>query len=396
MKPLLIKIGKSWNVIKREGIFHGGKRVLIFIVNFAKTILKPKRGDVLFITAGVGDVTRYRVINYSEELNTHGTKSDFTMVDDPFLLRYADKFKIFILQRLSMSSKLEKFIEKVKLQNKEIIFETDDLVFDPFYLHQTDSYKKMNALEKMQYKNGIGGEILKDPYVKVCTTTTSFLAEKLRSYGKKVFIVRNKLTLHDIEICDNLLKTPKKKDGKIRIGYFSGTFGHNADFASVTPALLEIMEKYPQVELFIVGPLDIDSQLNKFKDRVKQLHYVPWEKHLANKYSVDIDIAPLVIGDPFCEGKSELKFFEAGMVKNPCVAVRNQTFSEAITDGVDGFLASNTDEWVEKLSKLIESENLRREIGEKAREKALADYTTKNSHENEYYEYLKKRIREIK
>jgi hypothetical protein len=32
----------------------------------------------------------------------------------------------------------------------------------------------------------------------------------------------------------------------------------------------------------------------------------------------------------------------------------------------------------------------------KAREKAMADYTTKNSHETDFYEYLEKRIDEIK
>ena len=83
-------------------------------------------------------------------------------------------------------------------------------------------------------------------------------------------------------------------------------------------------------------------------------------------------------------------------MKVPTVAVRNQTFSEAIEDCVDGFLAGNTQEWVEKIGKLVEDEDLRREMGEKAREKVLRDYTNKNSHNEEYYNYLKKKIANVR
>ena len=60
--------------------------------------------------------------------------------------------------------------------------------------------KKMNILERKQYEKGVGEEILKDPYVKICTTTTSYLARILESYGKKVFVSKNKLSLKDLEI----------------------------------------------------------------------------------------------------------------------------------------------------------------------------------------------------
>ena len=117
-----------------------------------------------------------------------------------------------------------------------------------------------------------------------------------------------------------------------------------------------------------------------------------WEKYLENIAGVDVNIAPLEIGNPFCESKSELKFFEAGIVGVPTVAVKNRTFSEAIKDGMDGFLAGNMDEWIEKLEKLVTNENLRREMGHKAREKSLQNYTNKNSHNEGYYNYLRQII----
>src|SRR4030042_3594630 len=197
MKTLLIKTGKVLNALKQEGLFRGGKRVAkSFFAQFGR--VRP--GDILFVTIGVGDSARYRTHNQKEKLEIHGFKCSVTVQDNPFLPVYADKFKIFIFHRPIYTSKVEKLIEKEKKMGKEIIFETDDLVFDLKYIQQTDHYEKMNVFERKQYKKGIGEEILKDPYVKVCTTTTSYLAKILEGYGKKVFVSKNKLSLQDLKI----------------------------------------------------------------------------------------------------------------------------------------------------------------------------------------------------
>ncbi len=394
MNLLLIKFGKAVSTLKREGLVLGGRRVAkSFLAMFGR--VRP--GDVLFVTGGVGDSARYRTGHVAEELAIHGFKCSVTIQDNPLLATYADKFSVFIFHRVIFTPSVAKLIKRIKQQNKEIIFETDDLVFDAKYLAHMDYFKQMNNLERKLYQNGVGGEILRDPYVKVCTVTTNFLADKLREYGKKVFIIPNKLSRDDVENADRILSERKSRnDGKVRIGYFSGTISHNKDFASVTPALLEIMGKYDNVELFLVGPLDIESSLNTYKDRVKQFPYVPRRKHFENVASVDINIAPLEADNPFCESKSELKFFEAGIVKVPTVASSTQTFREAIRDGEDGFVAKDTQEWIEKLSRLIENKELREAVGEKARETALLRYTNRSSGNGEYYEYLRGKMKNVK
>lgn len=393
MKSFLIKIGKSAKVIRRDGILGGGKRVAAFFINFLKMMRKFPGGDVLIITDGVGDSALYRASHVSEELNLNGFKSFVTVPDSPYLSDYASSFKVFVFHRVLFGPKIEKFISRIKSEKKEIIFETDDLVFDPKYLKFMDYFKQMNALERKLYENGVGGEILKDPYVKVCTTTTSFLAEKLKEYGKQVFIVPNKLSKSDVQAAENILKDGKKpSDGKVRLGYFSGTISHNKDFATITEALLLIMEKYPQVELFLVGPLDVGSKLNKFKGRIRQLPYVSRKKHFKNIFRVDINLSPLEIGNPFCESKSELKYFEAGILGIPTVASATQTFRKAINNGEDGFVASITDEWFSGLEKLIMSPHLRSTMGLKARQKALEQYYTHSAKNEEYYVFLRSNL----
>jgi glycosyltransferase involved in cell wall biosynthesis len=64
--------------------------------------------------------------------------------------------------------------------------------------------------------------------------------------------------------------------------------------------------------------------------------------------------------------------------------------SEIIQDGVNGYLANEVDEWVEKISKLVESEELRKQLGQKARETVLNHYSIESEKKNylKYFEEL--------
>ncbi len=396
METVKIKIEKVRNIIKSDGLCRGSKRILAY---FPRLFRKVGSGDILFTTGGIGDSAMYRCHNVCEELKLRGFKCSVTIQDKPFLLKCADKFKIFVFHRVVYTEKIKRLTDKIKKQKKEIIFETDDLTFDPRYIKDMEYYRNAGPEERKIFEKGMGVEILTDPYVKTCTTTTAYLADKLKGYGKKVFVVPNKLSDKDLATVERIINSQKLKPNEaseanqankaIRLGYFSGSKSHDRDFATIIEPLTEIMEKYPDTELFLFGPLNAGDKFDKFKNRVRQFSYVPREKHFANIASIDINLAPLEINNPFCESKSELKFFEAGILTVPTVAAATRTFKEAIEDGVDSFIAASEAEWFGKLEKLITDENLRRQMGEKAKEKAWQNYTTKNSHNGEYYNYLK-------
>lgn len=376
--------------MKNDGVVITCKRIF----KASLFLLKPVgSGNILFIS-GSGDSAMYRAYHVAEELEMHAFQCSVTIQDNPLLANYASKFDVFVFHRTVMTSTVSKLIRKIKQQHKEIIFETDDLLFDPKYLKQADYLKNISSLEKRAYENGLGAEILNDPYVRVCTTTTRFLADKLKEKGKQVFIVQNKLSNEDLKMAEEVLKNKKPHNSQqILLGYFSGTMSHNKDFATITDALVEVMKKYSQVKLFLAGPLNIENQLDKFSSRIIRSSFVSRKEHFENIAGVDINLAPLEIGDPFCEAKSEIKFSGAGILKVPTIATATQTFKEAITDGVDGFVVSTTNEWMIKLGKLIDDEKLRKEMGEKAYEKTMAQYTNKNSRNEEYYNFLRSKMR---
>ena len=389
MKLLLIKIGKAWSVLKRDGLWSGGKRV---IGAFFALFRRVRSGDVLFISNGIGDSARYRTVYAAEALEQHGFKTAVTIQDNPFLVSYADQFSIFVFHRVLYTEKVARLIERIKALGKEIIFEADDLVYDPQFLQSMAGYADMNALERKLYENGVGGEILADPYVKVCTTSTAFLAERLREMGKRVFVIRNKVSQEDVKHADEVLRTVAKDPSIVRVAYLSGTPSHNRDFAMITDALLAVLAKYPEMRLVLAGPLDTDSRLQAFAARIERVPFLPRAEYFALVAGTDINLAPLEIGNPFCEAKSELKWFEAGLVAVPTVAAATGTFREAIADGVDGYVAGTTEEWIEKLGRLIEDRTLRQAMGERARATVLEKYATATAADTEYYDYLRSKL----
>ncbi|HBO16983.1 MAG: Methyltransferase type 11 [Candidatus Moranbacteria bacterium GW2011_GWE2_35_2-] len=393
MKSFIVKIQKAWRMWKKSGFFRGIGIGLEYAHTFLSAFFVGS-GDILFISTGVGDSAYYRTHNIAEELEIHGFKVAKTVSDNPNLSKLANKFKIFILHRTVYNKNIKKLIEKAKQQKKEIIFDTDDLVHDPQYLTHMDYFKKMSKIEQDEYRNGIGAEIVNDPYVKVCTTTVSYLADKLKEKGKRVIIVPNKFSEHELNLANKIFKKKKNNDGFVKIIYSSGTLSHNKDFATIRNVIVDVLKKHRNVKLLLMGPLDVPDDISFPKEQVKIIPRVSRNELYAQLYRADINLVPLEIGNPFCESKSAIKFTESSIVGVPSVAVRNRTFSEAISDGVDGFLADNPEEWMNKIERLIEDEKLRKEMGKNAREKIIRQYTNKNSRNDEYYQYIKSKIKE--
>ena len=82
MKLLLVKFGKAWSVLRRDGLLRGGKRGL---AAFFLLFRRVRSGDVLFVSNGVGDSARYRTVNVAEELGSNGFRTAVTVQDNPFL-----------------------------------------------------------------------------------------------------------------------------------------------------------------------------------------------------------------------------------------------------------------------------------------------------------------------
>ena len=90
----------------------------------------------------------------------------------------------------------------------------------------------------------------------------------------------------------------------------------------------------------------------------------------------DIGIMPL-IDDEWAKGKCGLKAIEYMAMGIPCVASPVGVNTEIIRDGFNGFLAYDEEEWVKKLSLLIENPDIRQGLGNAGRKTVEEKYSVK-------------------
>jgi glycosyltransferase involved in cell wall biosynthesis len=160
-----------------------------------------------------------------------------------------------------------------------------------------------------------------------------------------------------------------RTDGSIRV-LWQGGDSHIGDWFQLGEALTIIAAKYPQVKFVIWGakfPYITDAMPRE------QLEFHPWVDYGGYKIKrhildCDINLAPL-FPNVFNRCKSGIKWYEASLGPHPEVtlAQRTQPYSLEMTDGVDGLLFSTPEEFIEKLSVLIENAELRRTLAENAR-----------------------------
>ena len=139
----------------------------------------------------------------------------------------------------------------------------------------------------------------------------------------------------------------------------------------ILPALETLYRKYPFLQLKIVAndfftpdTLPVLKKKWAFEDEVQDLH------------SFDIGVMPLT-DDVWARGKCGLKLLQymACGISSVCSPVGVN--AQIIEDGIDGFHASNTEEWISKLEHLILNPSLRAEFGMRARKKTEELYSVK-------------------
>ena len=122
--------------------------------------------------------------------------------------------------------------------------------------------------------------------------------------------------------------------------------------------------------------LDIEEfpAFRGLEDRIEWRNFVPLSRLPEEISQFDINIAPLEVGNPFCEAKSELKFFEAALVDVPTIASPTGPFRRAIRHGVTGFLAADAGQWLEAAIALVDDPALRHRMARAAHREVLWTY----------------------
>jgi glycosyltransferase involved in cell wall biosynthesis len=286
-------------------------------------------------------------------------KSCIVMSDFP-------KTNIMVFQRSHQDAYLEKMMIAKKHRIKTI-YEVDD-----------DMFRMPKEFEKPY-------EFYSDPKVRQCmldfmdnadaiTCSTEELAKVIQEKcpKKNIYIIENYL---DVVAWDRAYtdKQAEKDKGKIHIGWMASG-SHVIDVPVIEEALELLMEKYDDVVLHFIGWIGFNNiNMERFKNRIIVDDWISIGQLPSAMASFDINICPLS-DNPFNRCKSHLKYLQGSALGIPSICSPLPPYTSVLEDGVDGLFATTPASWLACLSELVENENLRIDMGKKARAKLLDKY----------------------
>jgi glycosyltransferase involved in cell wall biosynthesis len=336
----------------------------------------------------ISQCTRYRVLNKKEQLESLGYKVQ-VVNNSKLQVSSIEYAKMVIVYRAPYSDILSLIVNLCHKYSIPILFDIDDLVMDTKYTDLLDYTKNLSQFDKKNYDSGVNNYKKAMLICDGMITSTSDLVRELRNYKDLILLNRNLASNELVELSQRHIKYYDNSKNLVKIGYFSGSITHNENFDLIKSAIVNVLKKYENVELHLVGYLSLPDDLKVYSDRVVAYDYVDWEKLPELISCVDINLAPLV-DNVFNRAKSEIKWLEAALVKVPTIASNIGAFKEMIVDGNTGVLA-NKDEWFEKLERLITSVDERKKLAENAY-KYCINYCCTSAHTDEMIDFVKRML----
>lgn len=322
--------------------------------------------NVLILSGVKGDTRRYRSFHPYEQLKLAGINCQLSHITDPRLPTQIKDASITLLHRVTFDPYVETLLKTVQQRDGLVIADVDDLVFDPAAFRWIDSPDFQDPVRADLYQENMHRNLATLEACQAITTSTHFLAGRVRDMDKPVRVHRNAFSLEMLSVSEEAYQYQRPQDGRVVIGYASGTPTHDQDFQTAKPALQHILYRYPETELWIVGPLNPGEDWDNYTSRIKHIKFIPWRELPKLLVRFDINIAPLVTDNPFAQSKSEIKYVEAALVRVPTIASPTEAFQYAIQSGDNGYLAASESEWIEALSELIEQPECRHTTSQRA------------------------------
>ena len=141
-------------------------------------------------------------------------------------------------------------------------------------------------------------------------------------------------------------KTKKNNNDFRRIGYFSGSNTHDSDFNWIAPALGQLLSKYPEIRLTMMGHFQAADFIRRHIKQIDREPYGDYDGYLTKLNSCDIALAPLSCINDFSRAKSAVKFLESGLLGIPVIATPIPEMMYYITHDENGWLAKDQNEWI--------------------------------------------------
>ena len=335
-----------------------------------------KKPRVLVTPIDVNACGQYRLIEpYSYLISQNGfDEIEYVMHDfnkynalaDYEHIELKDNFDAVIVQRVAHPA-LAGVIERFKQRGGKVILDLDDHFFA---IHQSNVAWSI-------WKPG-------SPARKALMKTLD-LADQVHLSTEELIYAYADCTSGDVLVFPNTLRMDKYS-GQIAMRrmypadktviMWAGSTTHMEDLKMIYPVLQEILAKNPQAIFALCGNKEFLDWLDA---PAEQKYYIPpvdFKDYFLIPSYADIFLCP-VKESTFNDCKSDLKILEAAVWGVPCVVspvAAYRRFAEHRADNILLAKKNREREWVKNIQMLIDSQELRKQIGQSAYDTICMDF----------------------
>ncbi len=322
---------------------------------------------------------RYRVERPAEAARRNGAAVEIYPIAEAMQRRESIlAADIVVIWRAAWSAEVVTVIEAARHSGAKLVFDVDDLMVEP-------ELATVDLIDGIRTQF-IPVEAVRGHYTRVrdtmancdfCIASTDELAWYMRRHAKTTFVLPNGFDAEVLRVSRQAVRQRRAapNDGLLRIGYAAGSRTHQKDFALAASAVARILRQHSHVRLVLFSSpvdslpvLDI-AEYGDFAGLTGQIEWrmmVPLEQLPSELARFDINLAPVETGNPFCEAKSELKYFEAALAGAVTIASPTGPYRRAIAHGRTGMLADTPQAWYRALDSLVSDPSLARRIAQAA------------------------------
>ncbi|MCX8112904.1 MAG: glycosyltransferase family 4 protein [Bacteroidia bacterium] len=246
-------------------------------------------------------------------------------------------------------------VEKLWMRGLPVIVDFDDAIWIVNVSEENKRFAWLKSSQKLP-------RLLRQ--AKVVTVCNEYLAAFARQYAEDVRIIP---TTIDTDLY-RALETPPKS--YVVIGW-SGSRTTTAHLRTIEGALVQLYKLYgDRIRFRFIGTSGYQPPF--------PAEILPWraDTEVEDLMKIDIGLMPLPDED-WSRGKCALKALQYMALGKAAVVSPIGMNCEVIEDGVNGLFARTLDDWVDKISYLIEHPEVRQSLGRAAREVVERQYSVR-------------------
>jgi glycosyltransferase involved in cell wall biosynthesis len=255
---------------------------------------------------------------------------------------------VFVQKRLFRA----RFVARLRRAARRLVFDFDDSIF-------TSPKGNWSASTRRRTVERLGATLASADLVIV---GNRFLADYAGRYAARVEVLPT--------VIDTERYRPKehRDQGKVVVGWIGNAVNHRY-LDMLSEVLPQLAQTAPGLELLVISDRDYSMPGVTVENR-------RWSERseVDDLLDMDIGIMPLEDND-WTRGKCALKALQYMAAGLPVVCSAVGANREVVSDGVDGYLAADAEQWRRALATLAASADLRARMGRCGRDKVQAEYS---------------------